>query len=44
MTRPRIRQQEALAAADSIGAEFHPSLVNDLEIFYDHDTLSGWRP
>ncbi len=35
----RIRQQEAMAAADSIGAEFHPSLVNDLEIFYDHKTL-----
>ncbi len=36
----RIRQQEAIAAADSIGAEFHPSLVNDLEIFYEHDTLT----
>jgi LmbE family N-acetylglucosaminyl deacetylase len=35
----RIRQQEALAAADSIGAEFHPSLVNDLEIFYNDETL-----
>jgi LmbE family N-acetylglucosaminyl deacetylase len=35
----RIREQEALAAADSIAAEFHPSLVNDLEIFYDHATL-----
>ncbi len=35
----RIRQQEAIDAATSIGAEFHPSLVNDLEIFYDHDTL-----
>jgi LmbE family N-acetylglucosaminyl deacetylase len=35
----RIRQQEALAAADSIRAEFHASLVNDLEIFYDHHTL-----
>jgi LmbE family N-acetylglucosaminyl deacetylase len=34
-----IRQSEAIAAADSIGAEFHPSLVNDLEIFYDDDTL-----
>jgi LmbE family N-acetylglucosaminyl deacetylase len=36
----RIREKEAVAAADSIGAEFHPSLVNDLEIFYDHQTLS----
>jgi LmbE family N-acetylglucosaminyl deacetylase len=34
-----IRQREAMAAADSIGAEFHPSLVNDLEIFYNHETL-----
>jgi LmbE family N-acetylglucosaminyl deacetylase len=34
------RAREAMAAADSIGAEFHPSLVNDLEIFYDHDTLA----
>jgi LmbE family N-acetylglucosaminyl deacetylase len=33
------REREAIAAADSIGAEFHPSLVNDLEIFYNHDTL-----
>ncbi|MBI3839211.1 MAG: PIG-L family deacetylase [Planctomycetia bacterium] len=36
----RIREREALAAADSIGAEFHPSLVNDLEIFYNHETLA----
>ena len=36
----RIREKEALAAADSIGAEFHPSLVNDLEIFYDRETLA----
>jgi LmbE family N-acetylglucosaminyl deacetylase len=36
----RIRADEALAAADSIGAEFHASLVNDLEIFYDHATLT----
>lgn len=36
----RIRAGEALAAADLIHAEFHPSLANDLEIFYDHDTLT----
>ena len=36
----RIRRQEAQAAASGIGAEFHPSLVNDMEIFYDHATLS----
>jgi len=35
----RLREQEAIAAADSIRAEFHPSLVNDLEIFYNHETL-----
>lgn len=35
-----IRAREGLAAADSIGAEFHPSLVNDLEIFYNHETLT----
>jgi LmbE family N-acetylglucosaminyl deacetylase len=34
------RQAEAIAAADSIGAEFHASLVNDLEIFYNHETLT----
>jgi len=34
------RAREAMAAADSIGAQFHPSLVNDLEILYDHDTLA----
>jgi LmbE family N-acetylglucosaminyl deacetylase len=36
----RIRQREALTAAGSIGAAFHPSLVNDMEIFYDHATLA----
>ncbi len=35
----QIREREAIAAADLIGAEFHASLVNDLEIFYDDDTL-----
>ena len=34
-----IRAKEALAAADLAHAEFHPSLVNDLEIFYDDATL-----
>lgn len=34
-----VRAREALAAADLIGAEFHPSLVNDLEVFYDDATL-----
>jgi LmbE family N-acetylglucosaminyl deacetylase len=35
----RVRLQEAIAAADALGAEFHPPLVRDLEIFYDHQTL-----
>ncbi len=34
-----VRAVEARLAADLIGAEFHPSLVNDLEIFYDDRTL-----
>jgi len=33
------RTREALAAADLIGAEFHPSLVNDMEVFYDDRTV-----
>ncbi|HEX3726632.1 MAG TPA: PIG-L family deacetylase [Pirellulales bacterium] len=36
----QMREREAIAACDTIGAEFHPSLVRDLEIFYDHETLS----
>lgn len=35
----QVRQREAIAAADCIGAEFHPPLVRDLEIFYDQATL-----
>jgi LmbE family N-acetylglucosaminyl deacetylase len=34
-----VRAREAMAAAELIGAEYHPSLVNDLEIFYDDRTL-----
>jgi LmbE family N-acetylglucosaminyl deacetylase len=34
-----VRAREALAATNLVGAEFHPSLVNDLEIFYDDMTL-----
>ena len=36
----RIREKEALAAADSIQAEFHPSLTSDLQIFYNHELLT----
>ena len=38
-TTARIRREEGRRAAESIGATFHESLVNDLEIFYDHATL-----
>lgn len=35
-----IRQDEAHTAASSIGAHFHESLCNDLEIFHDRPTLA----
>jgi LmbE family N-acetylglucosaminyl deacetylase len=35
-----LREREARTAADIIGAVFHPPLVNDLELFYDHPTLT----
>jgi LmbE family N-acetylglucosaminyl deacetylase len=35
-----VREREAISACDLIGAEFHRSLVNDLEIFYNHETLT----
>jgi LmbE family N-acetylglucosaminyl deacetylase len=39
-TTARIRAEEARRAAESIGATFHGSLTNDLEIFYDQRTLA----
>jgi LmbE family N-acetylglucosaminyl deacetylase len=36
----QMREREAIAAADGIGAVFHPSLVNDLEVYYERETLS----
>ncbi len=39
-TTARIRREEALAAASAIGARFHESICNDLEIFYDKPTLA----
>ncbi|HEV3004334.1 MAG TPA: PIG-L family deacetylase [Pirellulales bacterium] len=38
-TVARIRRQEAMAAAASIGAVFHESLTNDLELLYVLPTL-----
>src|SRR4051794_38508101 len=34
-----IRRREGQAGARVLGATFHPSLVDDLEIFYDDKTL-----
>jgi len=34
-TTRRVRRQEAREAARILGAHFHPSLTDDLEIFYD---------
>jgi LmbE family N-acetylglucosaminyl deacetylase len=39
-TTARIRREEARAAAQAIGATFHESICNDLEIFYDKPTLA----
>lgn len=39
-TAARIRRDEARAACRRLGATFHESLVNDLEIFYDRPTLA----
>jgi len=39
-TIARIRREEALAAAKAIGAVYHESICNDLEIFYDKPTLA----
>jgi LmbE family N-acetylglucosaminyl deacetylase len=39
-TVTRIRRDEARRAADSLGATFHESLTDDLEIFYDRPTLA----
>ena len=35
----RMRREESMAAARSIGAFYHESLVNDLEVFYERDAL-----
>ena len=39
-TIARIRREEAMSAAKAIGAVFHESICNDLEIFYDKPTLA----
>jgi N-acetylglucosamine malate deacetylase 1 len=40
-TLKSIRNTEARAAANILGAQFHPSLTNDLEIFYNAELLRG---
>ena len=35
----RIRKREAETAASVLGAVFHGSLVNDLEVFYEQETI-----
>jgi len=39
MTTAALRREEAMAACHRLGAVFHDSLTNDLEIFYDRHTL-----
>jgi len=39
-TTARVRRDEARRACQLIGAVFHESLANDLEIFYDRPTLA----
>ncbi|HEY1598516.1 MAG TPA: PIG-L family deacetylase [Pirellulales bacterium] len=39
-TTARLRRDEARRACQLIGAAFHESLTNDLEIFYDRPTLA----
>ena len=36
----RMRREEAIQAAGYLGATFHESLVNDIEIFYEKKTLA----
>ena len=38
-TTARVRREEAMNAANFLGATFHESLTNDLEIFYDKSLL-----
>ena len=39
-TIARIRREEGQNAAKSVGAVFHDSICNDLEVFYDKPTLA----
>lgn len=39
-TTARTRREEAMSAAASVGAVFHESLCNDLEVFYNQSLLA----
>lgn len=39
-TIARMRREEAMRAADLVGAVFHESLCDDVDIFYDRPTLA----
>lgn len=39
-TTARVRREEGLAAAATLGATFHDSLCDDLAVFYDQATLA----
>ena len=36
----RIRGEESQAAAEVLGARYHPPFVDDIDIFYEHDLLA----
>jgi LmbE family N-acetylglucosaminyl deacetylase len=39
LTTAQTRRREAQKAAEILGARFHPPIADDLELFYDPDTL-----
>lgn len=39
-TTANVRREEGMAAAKYLGATFHESICNDLEVFYDQATLA----
>jgi LmbE family N-acetylglucosaminyl deacetylase len=39
-TTAKVRREEGMAAAKYLGATFHESICNDLEVFYDQATLA----
>lgn len=37
----RIREQESIESCKRLGATFHPSICDDLSVFYDRETLAS---